>query len=65
MIVIPYSASYLGRNDKERLDVELGENLVPLAAVAAFHLELPSQLHEGGASDVHSSAKIETRIRIK
>ena len=34
--------SYLGRNDEKRLDVKLGENLVPFAAVAVLHLELPS-----------------------
>ena len=42
----------LGRDDQEGLHFVLGQEIVPLAAVARLHLELAVQLHQGGLRDV-------------
>ena len=51
------SPTYLRRNDEERLHIELGQDLVPVATVAFLDLELAVQLHQGRSGDVDEAAK--------
>ena len=52
-------------DDEERLDVLLGQDVVPLSAVAGLHLKLAVQLHERGPRDMDSPGRKKAGIKMK